>query len=88
MLARFFVLDRVGEEIGCGGCCDFGLASGKYVGRGHYEAEGRAKSCAGRIGAGLDEKGNMGAFLEGAKGVTRGKAGVEATVYSSAYFSY
>jgi len=66
MLPRFFVLNGTGEKNSGGGRGNFGLATGERGGRGENEAEDRTEGCASRVGTSLNEKCNVGTFLEGA----------------------
>lgn len=81
MRARLVELDgTVGEEVfGGGGGGDLGAAAGEAGRVREEEAQGAAQRGAGRVGAGLDEEGDVGAFLGGGEGrVGGGVAGGEA----------
>lgn len=65
VLARFFVLDWVGEAAGLGCGVDFGLSACEGGLIGYEEAQDGAEGCAGGVGAGLDEESDVGTLLDG-----------------------
>lgn len=75
--ARFVELDGRGEVAQGGGGVNLGARAGEDARGGEHEAEDGAEGGAGCVGAGLDEEGDVGAFLGGGQGCTGGEAGVE-----------
>jgi hypothetical protein len=77
MLAGFFELDGVRETVGYVGGADFVEAALKGRWALKEEAQGRAECCSGGVCAGLDEEGDVGAFLGRRKRSVVREAGFE-----------